>query len=123
MVKIGKNFGRNTVATLTDMEQPLGCAVGNALEVVEAIETLKGNGPKDFDTLCRALSAEILLVSNTASNEEVAFEMVDEVIKNGKALEKLTEMIVHQHGDPRVIDDYSLMGVAENEIELVSSSK
>ena len=119
MVKIGKNFGRNTVATLTDMEQPLGCAVGNALEVVEAIETLKGNGPKDFDTLCRALSVEILLVSNTAPNEEVAFEMVDEVIKNGKALEKLTEMIVQQHGDPKVIEDYSLMGVAENQIELV----
>ena len=119
MVKIGKNFGRNTVATLTDMEQPLGCAVGNALEVVEAIETLKGNGPKDFDTLCRALSVEILLVSNTAPNEEVAFEMVDEVIKNGKALEKLTEMIVQQHGDPKVIEDYSLMGVAEKQIELV----
>ena len=119
MVKIGKNFGRNTVATLTDMEQPLGNAVGNALEVKEAIETLKGCGPKDFDTLCRALSAEILLVSNTAKDEEEAYNMVDEVIKNGKALEKLSEMIAYQHGDPNVINDYSLMGVAENEIELV----
>lgn len=119
MVKIGKNFGRNTVATLTDMEQPLGCAVGNALEVVEAIETLKGRGPKDFDTLCRALSVEILLVSKLAKTEEEAYQMVDEVIKNGKALEKLAEMITYQHGDASVIDDYSLMGVASNEIELV----
>lgn len=119
MVKIGKNFGRNTVATLTDMEQPLGCAVGNALEVVEAIETLKGHGPKDFDILCRALSVEILLVSGIAKSEEEAFEKVDEVIKNGKALEKLAEMITYQHGDANVINDYSLMGVANNEIELV----
>ena len=119
MVKIGKNFGRNTVATLTDMEQPLGCAVGNALEVVEAIETLKGNGPKDFDTLCRALSVEILLVSGLAESEEIAYKMVAEVIENGKALEKLSEMITLQYGDARVIDDYSLMGVASNEIELV----
>ncbi len=119
MVKIGKNFGRNTVATLTDMEQPLGQAVGNALEVVEAIETLKGNGPKDFDTLCRALSVEILLVSGLAESEDKAYEMVDEVIKNGKALEKLGEMITYQHGDSEVINNYSLMGHANNEIELL----
>ena len=123
MVKIGKNFGRNTVATLTDMEQPLGCAVGNALEVIEAIETLKGRGPKDFDTLCRALSTEILLVSNITSTEEEAYEMVDKVIKNGKALEKLAEMIACQHGDASVINDYSLMGEASNEIELVYLEK
>ncbi len=119
MVKIGKNFGRNTVATLTDMEQPLGRAVGNALEVVEAIETLKGNGPKDFDTLCRALSVEILLVSGLAESEEKAYELVDEVIKNGKALEKLGEMIAYQHGDSEVINNYSLMGEVSNEIELL----
>lgn len=123
MVKIGKNFGRNTVATLTDMEQPLGCAVGNALEVIEAIETLKGRGPKDFDTLCRALSTEILLVSNITSTEEESYEMVDTVIKNGKALEKLAEMIACQHGDASVINDYSLMGEASNEIELVYLEK
>ena len=119
MVKIGKKFGRNTVACITDMEQPLGCAVGNALEVIEAIETLKGNGPKDFDTLCRALSVEILMVSGIEMNEEKAYEMVNEVIENGKALEKLAEMIKYQHGDPNVINDYSLMGTASSEIELV----
>lgn len=119
MVKIGKNFGRNTVATITDMEQPLGQAVGNALEVVEAIETLKGNGPKDFDTLCRALSVEILMVAGLSNSEEEAYQKVDEVINNGKALEKLAEMIKYQHGDPNVINDYSIMGYASNEIELV----
>lgn len=119
MVKIGKIFGRNTVATITDMEQPLGFAVGNALEVIEAIETLKGNGPKDFDTLCRALSVEILMVAGVVESEDDAYQKVDEVIKNGVALEKLAEMIKYQHGDPQVINDYSLMGKAASEIELV----
>ena len=80
MVKIGKNANRETVATLTDMEQPLGYAVGNRLEVIEAIETLKNNGPKDFDTLCRALSAEIVLVAGLANDEETAFKMVTKML-------------------------------------------
>lgn len=119
MVKIGKKAGRETVATLTDMEQPLGYAIGNSLEVIEAIETLKNNGPKDFDTLCRALSAEIILVAGLASSEDVALKMVDEVITNGKALEKLGEMIEYQGGNKEVINDYSIMAEATQEIDLL----
>lgn len=119
MVKIGKNAGRNTVAILTDMEQPLGFAVGNALEVIEAIETLKGKGPKDFDLLCRSLSIEILLVSKIANTIEEAEKMVSEVIDNGKALEKFAEMIKYQGGNPNVINNYSLFANAEEEIELI----
>lgn len=119
MVKIGKKAGRNTVAILTDMEQPLGFAVGNALEVIEAIETLKGNGPKDFDLLCRSLSTEILLVSKMANNVEEAEKMVSEAIDSGKALKKFAEMIEYQGGNPKVIDDYSVFTTAEEEIELI----
>ena len=119
MVKIGKNANRETVATLTDMEQPLGYAIGNSLEVIEAIETLKNNGPKDFDTLCRALSAEIVLVAGLANDEETAFKMVDEVIVNKKALNKLGEMIEYQGGNKDVINDYSIMKEASQEIELL----
>ena len=119
MVKIGKNANRETVATLTDMEQPLGYAIGNRLEIIEAIETLKNNGPKDFDTLCRALSAEIVLVAGLANDEETAFKMVDEVIVNKKALNKLGEMIEYQGGNKNVINDYSIMKEASQEIELL----
>ena len=119
MVKIGKKANRETVATLTDMEQPLGYAIGNSLEVIEAIETLKNNGPKDFDTLCRALSTEIVLVAGLAENEEEALKMVDEVILNKKALNKLGEMIEYQGGNKEVINDYSIMKEASQEIDLL----
>ena len=119
MVKIGKKANRETVATLTDMEQPLGYAIGNSLEVIEAIETLKNNGPKDFDTLCRALSKEIVLVAGLAKDEEEAFKMVDEVILNKKALNKLGEMIEYQGGNKEVINDYSIMKEANQEIDLL----
>ena len=119
MVKIGKKANRETVATLTDMEQPLGYAIGNSLEVIEAIETLKNNGPKDFDTLCRALSKEIVLVAGLAKDEEEAFRMVDEVILNKEALNKLGEMIEYQGGNKEVINDYSIMKEASQEIDLL----
>ena len=119
MVKIGKKANRETVATLTDMEQPLGYAIGNSLEVIEAIETLKNNGPKDFGTLCRALSTEIVLVAGLAKDEEEALKMVDEVILNKKALNKLGEMIEYQGGNKEVINDYSIMKEASQEIDLL----
>lgn len=118
MVKIGKGAGRDTVATLTNMDQPLGCAVGNSLEVIEAIETLKGNGPKDFTELCLALTAEIVLIAKFAKSYEEAYEMAKQTITDGTGLEKLRQMIKYQGGDPNVIDDYSLFGYAEEELEL-----
>lgn len=120
MVKIGNNSGKKTVAMLTDMDQPLGSAVGNALEVIEAIETLKGNGPKDFQTLCQELSVEMLLMTDYAKTKEEASKLVHEVIVSGKALGKLREMIVHQGGDPKVIDDYQIFPTAKKIIEVQS---
>lgn len=118
MVEIGKLAKRETVATLTDMSQPLGSAVGNSLEVIEAIETLKGNGPKDFSRLCVSLTAEILLIAKKCKTIDEAEAMVKEAINNRSGLEKLKEMIIWQNGDPNVIDDYSILPQAKEKIEL-----
>lgn len=116
MVGIGNSCGRKTVALLTDMNQPLGEAVGNSLEVIEAIETLKGHGPSDFTKLCYELSTEMLLINNIVKTKEEGLKLVKKKIDSQEALEKLRQMIVYQHGDPNVIDDYSLFGKAQNEI-------
>lgn len=119
MVEIGRLANRDTVATLTDMSEPLGCAVGNALEVEEAINTLKGKGPKDFTDLCIALTNEILLVCNIAKNDDEAMSMTLDAINSGKGLEKFKQMIAYQNGDSNVIDDYSLFNVSKNTIEVI----
>lgn len=118
MVKIGKMARRDTVATITNMNQPLGNAVGNSLEVIEAIETLKGNGPEDFTELCLELTAEILLVTGITDNVDQAQSLAKETINSGAALNKLREMIEAQGGNPDVIDDYSLFKEAGEVIEL-----
>ena len=99
MVKIGKNAGKETIAVVSDMDQPLGEAVGNILEVKEAIATLHGNGPKDFETLCITLGSYMLVAGKAAENEEQAEKMLREVIANGKALEKLAQFVKAQGGD------------------------
>ncbi len=119
MVKIGNYYHKKTVATLTDMSQPLGCAVGNALEVKEAIETLKGHGPDDFTKLCIELTVEILQVCEITSSYEEAYKLVKSAIDQGLGLEKLRAMIKYQNGNPLVIDDYSLLNIAQNTIDVI----
>ncbi len=119
MVELGKKANRPTIATLTNMEQPLGCAVGNALEVIEAIDTLKGKGPKDFTELCIDLTTEILVIAGVAQNEEEGKEMVVSAMHDGRGLNKLKEMVKWQHGDESAIDDYSLLPTAQEVIDLV----
>ena len=123
MVDLGNSLGRQTVAVLTNMEQPLGSAVGNALEVIEAIETLKGNGPEDFKELCISLASEIVLVSVLVSTIEEAKTLVLEVLANQEALNKLRLMIKAQGGNPDVIDNYELFGSADEIIELTYQNK
>lgn len=123
MVQIGSDFKKDTVATLTSMEQPLGRAIGNSLEVIEAIETLKGRGPSDFNELCITLTSEILLVAKLAKTEAEARNMVESHIKDGSGLEKLKEMITYQSGNPLVINDYSLFPQANECIELTYVEK
>lgn len=121
MVAIGKSYGRNVVAMLTNMEEPLGEAVGNSLEVIEAIETLKGRGPKNFTILCEEICAEMLLVTKIVKDKAEALLKIREVINNKEALNKFKEMIEYQAGDIRVIDDYSVFLEANNIIKLYST--
>ena len=109
MVKIGNGAGRKTRAVITDMDKPLGNTVGNSIEVIEAIETLKGEGPEDFTKLTKTISAELLEMAGIKDAES----KVEEVISNGKALEKLADMVKAQGGDERFIYDTSLFEKAE----------
>lgn len=117
MIKIGENAHKRVSACLSSMKQPLGNAVGNALEVKEAIETLKGRGPKDFTELC-LISGSVILEKAGLYTREEAYAKLKENIHNGKALEKLREVITAQGGDPRVVDDYSLLPQAKYITEL-----
>ena len=120
MVKIGTNFNRKVVAMLTDMDQPLGNAVGNSLEVIEAIDTLKGKGPKDFTELCYDICTEMLLISGITDTKEKAREMIKEKVNSLEALSKLSDMIKWQGGNPEVINDYSLFGSSKEIIKVYS---
>ena len=122
MVRIGKKFGRHVIAMLTNMDEPLGEAVGNSIEVIEAIETLKGRGPKDFTDLCYNICSEFLTVSKLAKDKKAAYKMIDEKISSGEALEKLRQMIIYQHGNSNVIEDYDLFGNAKEVVEVRSES-
>ena len=107
MVDIGKHLGRETIGVISDMDQPLGYAIGNSLEVIEAIELLKGNGPKDLLELTLTIGSNMLLCAKMVESEEEARKMLMENIKNGKGLEKLKDFVKAQGGDISPIDDYS----------------
>lgn len=109
MVRIGVHAGRKTIAVISDMDQPLGRAVGNALEVKEAIDTLKGNGPADFVELCLTLGTQMLLVGGKAETDEEAREKLKKVIEDGSALRKLAEFVEAQGGDSRAVYDTELL--------------
>lgn len=109
MVQIGRNAGRQTFAVVSDMDQPLGCAVGNALEVKEAIDTLRGKGPKDFVELCLTLGSRMLMAGGKASEDGEAREKLLKAIENGSALKKLAEMVEAQGGNPEAVYDMQLL--------------
>ncbi|MGG2066043.1 pyrimidine-nucleoside phosphorylase [Bacillus sp. S14(2024)] len=104
MVRIGNNVGRQTMAVISDMSQPLGFAIGNALEVKEAIDTLKGEGPEDLTELVLVLGSQMVVLGKKANTLEEAREMLKEVMKNGKAIEKFKEFLRNQGGDSSVVD-------------------
>ena len=113
MVSIGKEVGRKTVAVISDMDQPLGYAIGNILEVKEAIDLLKGNGPKDLLELTLTLGANMLLCAEKVTSLEEGKALLRENIANGKGLEKLKEFIKAQGGDVSPIDNPELFPVAK----------
>lgn len=96
MVRIGNNVGRNTMAIISDMSQPLGYAIGNALEIQEAIDTLKGHGPADLNELCYTLGSQMVVLGGKAATIKEARAMLEEVVANGAALEVLKNLSQHR---------------------------
>ena len=118
MVTIGNNVGRHTKAVISNMDQPLGFAVGNALEIKEAILTLQGKGPDDLLELCLRLGSHMVVLAEKATTLKEAREMLQENIKNGKAIETLKTLFQSQGGDATVVDDITLLPTATHQIEV-----
>lgn len=119
MVRVGQLAGRKCSAVLTDMSKPLGRAVGNSLEVIEAIEALKGNAPDDIREISLALAAEMLVTAGKGGTEQ-CLAMAADALASGAALERFRLMIELQGGDPRVTEDYGLFGKARYCREIIA---
>jgi len=118
MVQIGNHVGRKTMAIISDMSQPLGFAIGNALEVQEAIDTLKGEGPDDLTELVLTLGSQMVVLAQKASTLEEARTKLQEAIKSGKALAKFKDFIKNQGGDVSVVDHPEKLPQAKYKIEV-----
>jgi pyrimidine-nucleoside phosphorylase len=121
MVSIGNQVGRKTMAVISDMSQPLGFAIGNALEVKEAIETLQGKGPKDLTELCLVLGSKMVLLAEKATSLEEARKKLEENLMNGKALEQFKIFLASQGGDTSVVDNPELLPKASKQIDVPAS--
>lgn len=119
MISIGRAMGCDVRACITSMDQPLGVAVGNANELIEAIEMLKGRAPADYAHIVMTLGTEMLAMAKKISNDD-AREELERAISSGRALEQLRKNIEAQGGDPRVVDDYSLLAVARDCVQVVA---
>jgi pyrimidine-nucleoside phosphorylase len=120
MIGIGTEMKRKVTALLTDMDQPLGRAVGNALEVVEAVDMLRGKAPADYTEVTLALTAEMLVLGGKASTPQQARALLQRAVDDGSALRKLQEIVQAQGGDPRAIDDYSRLPQARATVDVAS---
>lgn len=118
MVRVGNSVGRNTMAVISDMSQPLGFAIGNALEVREAIDTLKGEGPVDLAELVLTLGSEMVVLAKKAGTLEEARKKLAESIKTGRALEKFRTFIKNQGGDPSIVDNPGKLPRAKYKIDV-----
>jgi pyrimidine-nucleoside phosphorylase len=123
MVEIGNNVGRKTMAVISDMSQPLGFAIGNALEVKEAIDTLQGKGPKDLEELCLVLGSHMVCLAGKARTQEEARELLLQSIKNGEALSTFKTFLRNQGGDETVVDDPTKLPTAKYIVELESTQE
>ncbi|CAI1153865.1 pyrimidine-nucleoside phosphorylase [Serratia grimesii] len=118
MVRIGNHVGRNTMAVISDMSQPLGYAIGNALEVKEAIETLRGEGPEDLTELVMQLGSQMVVLAKKADSLPAARQMLEEVIRTGKALAKFRDFLANQGGDASMVDHPEKLPQAKYRIEV-----
>jgi pyrimidine-nucleoside phosphorylase len=121
MVDIGQEIGKKTLAVITDMNQPLGKAVGNSLEVIEAIETLKGRGPEDIMELSLKLAAYMIFAGGKAASPEEGYELAKNALETGAALTKLEALIKSQGGDVGVVGDYSLFPQAAYQEKVIAN--
>lgn len=120
MVQIGKTVGINTRAIISSMEQPLGNAIGNALEIKEAVETLQGNGPEDLTELCIELSAHMIVLANPSITFSEAVKQAKNQISNGEALQTFKAFIEHQGGNGQIVDDLSLLPQASYKMDVAA---
>lgn len=122
MVSIGNNVGRNTMAIISDMSQPLGRAIGNALELKEAIDTLNGHGPEDLTELVLMLGSQMVVLAERANTLEEARQLLNEAIENGSALDKFKTFLENQGGDASVVNSPELLPTAEYQIDYKAKS-
>ncbi|MFP3872164.1 MAG: pyrimidine-nucleoside phosphorylase [Candidatus Natronoplasma sp.] len=123
MVNIGKGTGRDTTAVISNMDQPLGKAVGNAMEVKEAIETLKGEGPEDLTELCLVLGSQMLVLAEEVDHRSEGKKVLEELLKDGTALKKFKEFVENQGGDPKVVSEPNLLPSADGQIEMTADKE
>lgn len=122
MVETGERMGKKMVALITDMDQPLGQKVGNALEVEECIEVMNGGGPADLREVSVELAAWMFYLADRTPDVEEGRKLADEMIRNRSALKKFREIVAHQGGDPRVIDDPKRLPQAQHQVPAPSSA-
>ncbi len=122
LVSIGKNAGMDCMALISDMNQPLGRMIGNALEIQETIDILKGEGPDDITNLVLTLGSQMVVLAKKAKTLDEARQMLEEVIADGKALESFRQMVIAQGGDERVIDDPTIIPQAKYKVDLPAKS-
>ena len=122
MVSIGNKVSRNTMAVISDMSQPLGYAIGNALEVKEAIDTLQGKGPEDLTELCLTLGSQMVVLAKKAKNIDEARQLLQEALTNGKAFDKFKQFLESQGGNAEVADNPELLPQAKFKIDLPAKS-
>ncbi|MCO6541227.1 MAG: pyrimidine-nucleoside phosphorylase [Lactobacillus sp.] len=120
LVEIGKSVGMRCIAVISDMNQPLGNKIGNALEIEESIDLLKGQGPADLKELVLTLGSYMVVLGEKANNFDEAKELLEDTITSGKALERFRALIKAQKGDTRVIEDYTVMPQAKYRIPLIA---
>ncbi len=121
MTGIGKSVGRKVTAVISSMDQPLGMNIGNSLEVIEAMEILKGNSEGDLLEVSLTLGAYMLISAEKADSLDAGKQMLLDNIKNGKGLDKFRELLIQQNGNPNIINDYTLLPISKEKAEVYSA--
>ena len=122
IINTAKRFDKNAVTLLTNMDQPLGDTVGHTLEIIESIETLKGNGPKDLTEISLALAAHMIHIGGVESSYPKALKAAKAALKSGKALKVFSELIEHQGGNSKVVENYNLMDLSSTTTDVLAPS-